>query len=647
MSWAKTLRREGILLAFALATASACAGGGSDAPDAGGFGHPDAGHRPDGGGPGTPDGGVVGECTCPVEFKYPAAGGTPQTVELHGSFAPDGWTTGVPLTLQGDHFGVTLTLPHDRAVQYKFVVDGTWVSDPAGAYSVSDGYGGQNSALVVDCGCGSTQFDWRDAVMYFVLVDRFADGDQANDAPLAGIDTPANYQGGDLVGLKQKIDDGYFDALGVNVLWISAPIDNADGSGVGDDGHQYSAYHGYWPKDLTAVESHVGNLDELVGVVDAAHRHGIRVIMDYVMNHVHAESPVYAQHPDWFWPLQKDGHDCVCGEGCSWDPPEGLRCWFRSYLPDFNFQNPDARAFSVGNAVEWIKKTGIDGFRLDAIKHIETQWIYDLRAKVQAEVVFAGRAFYMVGETYTGDKGLIKSFVNPATLLDGQFDFPLRASAVKAILMRQGSMYDLADFLGANDGFYGQGALMGTFLGNHDLPRAIHLAEDSPQFGEWDSGKNRAWSNQPGQPGGRSAYERLAVGFTLIMTLPGVPLVYYGDEIGMAGAGDPDNRRAMQWNGQTSDQQWLHDRVATLIKIRIAHPALRRGGHSAVGASQDALVYKMSDGTESIYVALNRGDGAQSAPGLPAGTYHDLVTDTDVTAPLLLPARSAMVLFPK
>jgi glycosidase len=626
-----------------------CAGG-----QAGGG---DGGAASDASGPGTIDGG--GEdggpadagppaCgTCQVDFAFPAAGVT--SCELHGNFAPDGWSQGVGMTRVGDHFAASLELPHGRTVQYKFVVDGAWLADPQGA-RVGDGQGGENSALVVDCGCGgpiATSFDWHDAVMYMVLVDRFLDGDHANDSPLLGVEPAANFAGGDLAGLKQKIDAGYFDALGVNVLWISAPIDNADGTGAGDDGHLYTSYHGYWPRDLTQVESRVGDLAALIALTDAAHRRGMRVVMDYVMNHVHIESPLFAQHPEWFWPLSKDGHQCVCGDGCSWDAPEGLRCWFRSYLPDFDFQNADARRYSVGNAIEWIQRAGLDGLRLDAVKHIETSWITDLRARIAHEVEFGGKRFYLVGETYTGDKGLIRQYVDPATMLDGQFDFPLRAEVARVLLGRHGAMSDLEGFLAANDGFYGAGAVMSTFLGNHDLPRAIHLAEDAPLFSEWDSGKARSWTNLPTQPTARAPYERLALGFALLMTLPGVPLVYYGDEIGLAGGGDPDNRRLMPWSGTSADQDWLRTRLGKLAHVRAAHPALRRGTRAGEGASNDVLVYRMSDGGETLHVALNRSDAAAAVPGLPAGDYRDLVSDSDVSAGALLPARTAWILVPR
>ncbi len=314
-----------------------------------------------------------------------------------------------------------------QVVVYKLVVDGNWIADPDNARKSPDGYGAFNSVLRADCDkCPARPaIDWHDAIMYFVMIDRFADGDSSNNAPVPGVEQPGQYQGGDFVGLKQKIDAGYFNDLGINTLWITSPLDNADNANPGSDGHSYSGYHGYWPKDLTQPESKYGTEAELKAMVDAAHEHHLQVLIDYVMNHVHSASPIYAQHPEWFWPNDNGfGGNCVCGGGCDWGN-DRLKCWFDPFLPDFNFTNPDARKWSVDNAVAWAKRIGIDGFRLDAVKHIETSWLTDVRARLDAEVAF-DQHFYMVGETFDGDRGLIKSYVDKKTMLDGQFDFPER-----------------------------------------------------------------------------------------------------------------------------------------------------------------------------------------------------------------------------
>jgi len=582
----------------------------------------------------------VPTCTTTITYTGPGA-----NVILRGDFAADGWTTGVAMQKTGTGWEATIPANDQQVIVYKLVVDGTWMPDPDNARRSPDGFGSFNSVKRVDCDhCPARPaVDWRDAIMYFVMIDRFANGDPANDAPVSGVESPGNYLGGDFAGVTQKIEEGYFTDLGINTLWITSPLDNADNANPGSDGHAYSGYHGYWPKDLSQPESKLGTEAELKRLVDTAHAHGIQVLIDYVMNHVHAASPVYQQHPDWFWPNDNGfGGNCVCGSGCNWDN-DRLRCWFDSFLPDFNFTNPDARRYSVENAVAWAKRIGIDGFRLDAVKHIETSWLTDLRARISAEVAW-DQKFYMVGETFDGSRDLIKSYVNPDTMLDGQFDFPLRGSVLATILRRDGSMGDLAGFLGSNAGFYGPGSVMSTFLGNHDVPRTIGIADDSPMFGAWDGGKDRAWFNKPNAPSNRSPYERLTVAYTLIYALPGIPMIYYGDEVGMPGAGDPDNRRFMQWSGYTANQTFLKDRLAGLAKARTQHEALRRGTYQQLGVSTDALVFKMSTAGDTVFVALNRGDGAQMAPGLPAGDYRDAVTGAAVHAPLSLPPRTAMLL---
>jgi glycosidase len=591
---------------------------------------------------------------CAHAFSYTSQGET--SVEVRGDFASDGWTNGVPLTLSGGTWTGSVDVPWNKQVQYKLLLNGTtWIADPANPNQVDDGFGGKNSVLAPetcpnDFTCATPQlgdFDWRDAVLYFAFIDRFADGNPANNgAPTPGVSQAADYRGGDWAGLKQKIDAGYFTDLGVNALWLTVPVDNTEQSGAGTDGHQYSAYHGYWPKNLDQPEEHFGTMADLQAAVQAAHAKKIKVILDYAMNHVHISSPVYQQHNDWFWPLDWGGKHCICGGDCAWDGPDAKRCWFADYLPDFNFTNTDARNYSVQNVLWWVNQTGADGLRLDAIKHVEDQWLLDLRSAITTQVEpVTKQHFYMVGETYTGDQGLIASYVDPVHKLDGQFDFPLRAQILQSMLIRSAPMSALDGFVQSNMTVYGSG-IMSTFIGNHDVPRVIHFAEDAPLWGDpWAGGKERAWSNQPGQPGGTSAYERLANAYTLLYTLPGVPLIYYGDEVAMAGAGDPDNRRPMQWSGYNAGQSLVLDRLKKLGAIRAAHVALRHGSRTQLGASNDTMAYKMTSGTDTVYVVLNRGDGAASVGGLPSGSFTDALTGGTFSGPSVqVPARSALIL---
>lgn len=509
-------------------------------------------------------------------------------------------------------------------------------------------------------------WDWRDSIIYFVFVDRFHNGDPSNDGQVGGpVADIADWNGGDWQGVIDRIEEGYFNELGINTLWVTVPMDNPNDDWPGvSDGRQYAGYHGYWPTDLEGPEDHFGTLEKLQELVTVAHDHELKVIFDYAMNHVHSSSPVYADNPGWFWPNDNGaGGNCVCGQGCSWDDVvQAKRCWFTSYLPDFDFTNDDARTFSVDNAVWWAQQTGADGFRLDAVKHIEDAWLLDLRERATAELDVRDdqtgdlvQRFYMVGETFTGDQGQIAYYVRNE-MLDGQFDFPLRAQVVEKVLLRQGSMSDLASFMDANDSYYWSGAVMSTFIGNHDLPRVVHFAQDVPLAGTnpWWNDQQLGWDAPPGVPAGTSAFERLVVGFGLLLTTPGAPLVYYGDEIGMAGAGDPDNRRPMDWDvgGYTGGQQLLLDALKSLTAIRAAHPALRYGTRTTLAADQDTFSYRMQlSGAgsldETVLVAINRADAARDAGGLPDGSYVDALTGDMVTVgggAVSVPARWLRVL---
>ncbi|UQA61130.1 alpha-amylase family glycosyl hydrolase [Polyangium aurulentum] len=597
---------------------------------------------------------------CPHAFSY--KGSDVQSVEIRGDFAPGAWDTGVAMKQQGDEWSAIVDIPYNKQIVYKFLLNGTdWITDPNNLSTVDDGFGGKNSVLYPEqCDvftCADPvlppmgNFDWRDGVLYFVFVDRFVDGDPSNNgSPSPGVEPPADYHGGDWKGVIDKINADYFTQLGVNVLWLTVPANNPaqPGQGSGNDPHKYSGYHGYWPQDLDKPEEHFGSMADLKALVDAAHAKGIKVIIDYAMNHVHASAPVYQQHPDWFWANDNgSGGDCLCGAGCSWEGAQGEKCWFTSYLPDFNFQNPDARKYSIDNAMWWIQETGVDGFRLDAVKHIDIQWLKDLRARVSTEIEPVTKEyFYTVGETFTGDKGLIAKYVNPQTMLGGQFDFPLRMQLAYSVLMRKGTMQELELFLKSND-VYG-GGIMSTFIGNHDIPRPIHLAQDVPLWdNQWTDGKDKSWNNTPGLPAEKSAFERLANAFTLLYTTKGIPLIYYGDEVGMPGAGDPDNRRPMQWSNYSAGQTFLRGHLEKLGQIRKEHPALRRGSWQALWATADTMAYQMSGEGETVYVAINRGDGQGSVSGLPSGALKDLVSGATVNGPTVnLPARTSMILVP-
>ncbi len=600
---------------------------------------------------------------CAQDFTYPFSGES--SVELRGDYrGPDSWLNGDPMTHQGAVWRATVNVPLNKAIQYKFFVNNsTWVFDPKQPTSVDQNNNTNNLLSPVTCNPAICElppqtppgvYDWRDAVVYFVFVDRFLDGDSSNNGSVpSGVQFPAQYQGGDWKGVTTKINAGYFSDLGANVLWLTVPVKNADsfaGKGVGGDSHLYSSYHGYWPYDTAQPEPRFGSLQELKDLVTAAHNKSLRVIFDYAMVHVQKDSPIYQNNPGWFWPNSYNGGDCICGQNCSWDA-QFDRCWFTDYLPHWNYTVSAARDFSVNAALQWVKDTGVDGFRLDAIKHVDVSWLTQLRSQIQTQIIANQKPqqrFYMVGETYDFfNRDFIKSFVDPKTKLDGQFDFPLRRMIIESVLLKAQGMDALASFMDTNDYYYGGNAIMSTFIGNHDLPRVVHLAQEPPLWGgQGDDGKNLAWQSQPGLPGDQKAFDKLANAFAVLLVNHGAPLIYYGDEYGMAGAGDPDNRRMMQWSGYSPGQQYVHDRIKALTTIRAAHPALRRGQRTTLVSNADLWLFvtKTPVPQDEVFVAINRGDSDKSVSVLPNVTLTELVTNQTITGPTVtVPARQTRV----
>jgi glycosidase len=627
---------------------------------------------------------------CAETFTYPYGGET--SVELRGNYRAGAWTMGDMMTHTGSVWTVQVEVPWDQPVEYKFFVNGTtWMTNSAQPTTTDDAGDVNNLAAAITCAGSFTcampavpppgVFDWRDAVIYFVFVDRFFDGDPSNNCNVSGSQstpyTSTNYLGGDWAGVTQQINAGYFNTLGVNTLWITVPIKNADDvadQGVNGDTHYYSGYHGYWPKDPTTTESCFGSASDLQALVQAAHAKNLKVLFDYAMVHVHTESSIYQQHmsdsPAWFTP------NCVCGaQGCgNFD----TSCWFAPYLAHYDYTNPSARSFSINAAIQLIQQNGNDAFRLDAIKQVDPSWLAALRPAVTSQVLAAEtpqQRFYMVGETYDfQNRALIASMINPATQLDGQFDFPLRIRLVEALLMRSTQnmltpddlnwgrtappgMTGLSQFMDSNDTFYPTDAVMSTFIGNHDLPRSIAYAEqtlpswiqnDSPSNPSAADGKSNAWSNEPQLETDPNTYERLANAFAVILTNKGAPLVYYGDEIGLPGAGDPDNRRMMLWKGLSSAQQGLHDRIAALTALRAAHPAMRRGARTTLDVSEDLWVYQLSTAAgdptpDTVFVAINRSDNDLTTTALPAGLTEQLTMMPEGSSPVTVPARQTRV----
>lgn len=519
------------------------------------------------------------------------------------------------------------------------VATGTYAVDVAGvaegrhvlAARATDVRGRDAAPLDMPFWIEETAFDWRDATMYMTVVDRFANGQTSSDAPIGSpVERPADFHGGDLVGLARVIESGYFENLGVNAIWISPTNQQVVGHFPGrDDGRRYAGYHGYWPTRGQTVEPRFGGNEGLSELVDTAHAHGIRVLLDLINNQVHEQHEQYIAHPEWF----RTG--CVCGidSGCGWSE-RPLDCLFAPYLPDINWRVPEAEAHFLGDAMHWIEEYGVDGFRIDAVKHVETNSIYDLRAAVAERYETAGYRHYFVGETAVGqwdsvDYGCGERFTDGYAwldaytgerALDGQFDFPThhRLGGLVDGTMGYDAVQSVIDDATARLSPEG---LHVRFLGTHDSGRIASRAAMDPATGcTWPGGGS--CSSMPGVATDPAVYARLRRAFAVLYTLPGIPFLYYGDELAMPGGNDPDNRRDMVFDGPLAslamsgsslrtEQTDLRTFVAALGRARQASVAWRRGRRVPLLVSADLYVVAWvgdRPGEVAIMIANRGGD---------------------------------------
>jgi glycosidase len=413
----------------------------------------------------------------------------------------------------------------------------------------------------------------------------------------------------------------------------------------------YTGYHGYWPVSSTDLDPHVGSSAELQALVDTAHRHNMKIIADLVLHHVHEQHPWWKQHRDWFGTLElPDGRKNLR----LWDEQQ-FTTWFEPYLPSFDFSKDAPVRALIDNSVWWLNRYKLDGFRLDAVKHILPSFWWKFRAALREQVdAKRKQRLYLVGETFKDRAGII-SFVGP-NMLDGQFDFPLYDQIKDTFGLTTGDMKALDDALAASEAAYGKETLMSPLVGNHDKGRFMAYADgELPVEGVKD--EEVGWKNPPNvrDP---SNYNKLELAQAFLMSIDGVPMIYYGDEIGMTGAGDPDNRRDMRFGDALSvDEQRVLANFKKLGGLRRDHPALRYGSRRTIRADHDIYVFVRAHLNDRVIVALNRGkDEAKLdlnvTPELADGNYTEALSENTVEVrdgklTMALPPQTAAFVCPK
>jgi cyclomaltodextrinase len=450
---------------------------------------------------------------------------------------------------------------------------------------------------------------WYDAVIYSIMIDRFSDGDKTNSIPVEHpeLHEVANYQGGDLQGIIDKLKEGYFTELGINTLWISPVVDNTPNAfkEYPPPHRYYTGYHGYWPVHPTRVEEHLGDIELLKEMISIAHSKGIKVLLDFVANHIHEEHSFWKEHRDWFGVLElPDGKLNLR----LWDE-QRLTTWFEPYMPSFDFEgSKEALEVMTDNAVWWLKETKADGFRHDAVKHIPNEFWRTLTRKIKEQLAIPNdKIYYQVGETF-GSYELVSSYVNNGQL-DAQFNFNLYDTAIPVFVDENLSFAALDQQMQKTFSVYGVNHLMGNVMDSHDKVRFMAYADGDVLLGE--NAKEIGWTNPP-EVNHKSSYDKLKLYITYLVTIPGIPVIYYGDEFGMTGADDPDNRRMMRFDDELTDweKETLED-VKKIIKLRRKYSALSYGDFQTLIADENIYAYLRSDMNERILVVLNKGANKQ------------------------------------
>lgn len=433
-------------------------------------------------------------------------------------------------------------------------------------------------------------FDWDEAVVYFMMTDRFFDGNESNNTA-SGTDTygdnPGLYHGGDFAGVTAKLD--YLQDLGVNTIWLTPIVKNIAGVTVTDEGSEdvpyNAAYHGYWASDFTKLNPTMGTTEEFETMISEAHKRGMRIMVDIVVNHAG-----YGTESTFAGMLR----DKSVSEG-------DIKSW-QSGLPDFATENADVRAKLVEWQTSWMKDYGVDYFRVDTVKHVDsTTW-----AALKNSTTEVNPSFKMIGEYYGAGYASNGSTLGSGQM-DADLDFDFNDQATSFV---SGNISSVESFLSARNSALNNAYMTGQFLSSHDEDGFKASLMNGKKYTEDE------------------ATSAALVAATLQLTAKGIPVIYYGEEVGLSGLNNypyQTNRYDMDFSKATKDNV-TYQHYKNLLSIRNAYTDVFARGSRTVVASSDEEGYDVvsrSYGGTTLYVGMNIKDTAKEVKvpvSLAAGT---------------------------
>ncbi|MFR7753234.1 MAG: alpha-amylase family glycosyl hydrolase [Agathobacter rectalis] len=433
-------------------------------------------------------------------------------------------------------------------------------------------------------------FDWDEAVVYFMMTDRFFDGNESNNTA-SGTDTygdnPGLYHGGDFAGVTAKLD--YLQDLGVNTIWLTPIVKNIAGVTVTDEGSEdvpyNAAYHGYWASDFTKLNPTMGTTEEFKTMISEAHKRGMRIMVDIVVNHAG-----YGTESTFADMLR----DKSVSEG-------DIKSW-QSGLPDFATEKAEVRTKLVEWQTSWMKDYGVDYFRVDTVKHVDsTTW-----AALKNSTTEVNPSFKMIGEYYGAGYASNGSTLGSGQM-DADLDFDFNDQATSFV---SSNISSVEKFLSARNSALNNAYMTGQFLSSHDEDGFKASLMNGKKYTEDE------------------ATSAALVAATLQLTAKGIPVIYYGEEVGLSGLNNypyQTNRYDMDFSKATKDNV-TYQHYKNLLSIRNAYTDVFARGSRTVVASSDEEGYDVvsrSYGGTTLYVGMNIKDTVKEVKvpvSLAAGT---------------------------
>ncbi len=488
-------------------------------------------------------------------------------------------------------------------------------------------------------------FDASD-IVYLIMPDRFADGDTTNDdAPgmseAPNRDNPSGRHGGDIKGIIDHLD--YLADLGVTTIWVNPLVENNAPS---------QSYHGYAATDLYRIDPRFGTNAQYEDLVRQAHKHGLKVIMDHVSNHIGINHPWIRNLPSADWlngtltNHQRTAHwkmELADIHGDSSIRTNTTQGWFADNMPDLNQRNSFVSRYLIENSLWWIESTGLDGIREDTYSYVEQRFLTDWAEAISEEYP----AFAIVGEVWIGDPVFLATYqkdtrlpVSMETGLASVTDFALY-DAFTQVFGSKGSVRLIFDCL-SKDFLYPEPGEMLTFLDNHDVRRIMYVAQGDAK--------------------------RTILALKMLLTLRGIPEILYGTELGMMGGkehgtirsdfpgGFPgDSLNAFTAKGRTPKEKEFFTAVRQLLRLRKERKSLAYGTMIHFPPVNELYMYLRLLPAEKTLVLVNNRDDAQKVNFAQAKAYFGNATvlknlltgatlDLRTTSDVDVPGNDAVIL---